>query len=178
MDRRIFIRNSGIGLGAVLATNLLEGKIIDNSNSIEPHLNSGLKHFDLAIAGLIRHIKVSEIADGLMKTSANGFTGVYMLNDYIGWNWESDGDSGFDGCWRLYNIFDFTLSKKKEIYQAYLQGLCEACKRAGLDIYIPFWMPMVSKEMTEYLQNNTKKGIGSGIYEDKQLGWFSDLPGA
>ena len=31
---------------------------------------------------------------------------------------------------------------------------------------------MVSKEMTEYLQNNTKKGIGCGIYEDKPYPTF------
>jgi hypothetical protein len=172
MDRRIFIRNSGLGLGAVIVTNILGAEKINKPNSIVLPPETGVKHFNLAIAGLIRHTKVSEIADGLIKTKANGFTGVYMLNDYIGWNWEPDGDSGFDGCWRLYNIFDFTFSKKKEKYQAYLRELCEACKSAGLDIYISFWMPMIGKEMTEYLKNNTKKGIGSGIYEGKPYPTF------
>lgn len=172
MQRRIFIRNAGLGLGAVLGTNILGAENVNEPNSMVLPPETGVKHFDLAIAGLIRHTKVSEIAKGLIKTQANGFTGVYMLNDYIGWNWEPDGDSGFDGCWRLYNIFDFTLSKKKANYQAYLQELCDACKTAGLDIYISYWMPMISKEMTEYLQNNTKKGIGSGIYEDKPYPTF------
>lgn len=172
MQRRSFIRNSGLGLGAVLTSNLFKSNAAEMPNTAVTISHGDLKHFDLAIAGLTRHTKVSEIADGLIKTKANGFTGVYMLNDYIGWNWEPDGVSGFDGCWRLYNIFDFTLSKKKEIYQAYLQDLCKACKKAGLDIYISLWMPMISAEMTEYLQNNTKKGIGSGMYEDKPYPTF------
>jgi len=172
MDRRIFIRNSGLALGAALTTKVLSNPLYELSGVLMPDLNENKKHFDLAIAGLIRHTKVSEIADGLLKTKANGFTGVYMLNDYIGWNWEPDGDSGFDGCWRLYNIFDFTFSKKKAMYQAYLQELCEACKNADLDIYISFWMPMISNELTEYLQVNTQKGIGRGIYEDKSSPTF------
>lgn len=172
MQRRIFIRNAGLGLGAVLGTNILGAKDVNEPNSMVLPPETGVKHFDLAIAGLIRHTKVNEIADGLMKTKANGFSGIYMLNDYIGWSWEPDGDSGFDGCWRLYNIFDFTLGKKKAIYQAYLQELCDACKTAGLDIYISFWMPMMNKEITEYLQNNTKKGLGSGLYEGKPYPTF------
>jgi len=61
MDRRIFIRNSGLGLGAVLATNILRAENYNESNPIMLPAETGVKHFDLAIAGLNRHIKVNEI---------------------------------------------------------------------------------------------------------------------
>jgi len=87
MYRRIFIRNAGQGLSAVLGPNILRAENLNELTPIVLPPKKGTIHFDLAIAGLIRHTKVREIADGLMKTKANGYKGVCMFNDYISWNW-------------------------------------------------------------------------------------------
>jgi len=117
-------------------------------------------HFKLAIAEPLRHEKVSDIAGDLLRYKEKGYNAVYFENDYVTWTWKHDPDAGFGGNWKLFNMFDFTLSKKREPYTKYLDEFCAASKTAGLDVYASFWIPKLNTEFKAYVTQNEPKAFG------------------
>lgn len=120
-----------------------------------------MSHFKLAITGLVRHRRVAEIAGDIKRAKKNGYTGVWLENDYIGITPQDEGE--FPGNWKLFNIFDFTFSKHRRHYRAYLQEICDLCAKQGLDVYLSFWMPKLSPELLQYLRAKNPAAVGRTI---------------
>jgi len=127
------------------------------------------KTFPLALAEPLRHQHPSEIADDLARYKAHGYTGIWIENDYLRWTLDKDPDQGFDGCWRLFNIFDFTHSKARSLYCDYLTGLSRLCSQHELDIWASFWVPLPNAEMWKYLREHRPEAIGRVTINGRQL---------
>ena len=120
-------------------------------------------YYSVAAAILPRHSLAEEIFPVLTRYKERGFTGVWVENDYLRWNWNTDPDQGFGGNWRLFNIFDFTFSKHKALYQDYLLKLCGKCTELNLSFYASFWMPKLNAELRDYLAEHSPQALGSCI---------------
>jgi len=125
--------------------------------------------FPLALAGLLRHDRPSEIAPDLARFRSRGYTGIWIENDYVRWTLANDPDQGFDGCWRLFNIFDFTLGSARERYQAYLHELSELCAAQKLDIWASFWVPLPNAEMLGYLRQHRREALGQAMSDGQPI---------
>lgn len=117
-------------------------------------------YFKLAIAEPLRHQFVNELSESLISSKQNGYNAIWIENDYLRWSFEPDPDNGFNGNWRLFNIFDFTYGSHVQEYHDYLSTLCTMCKEIGLDIYASFWLPKTNQEMLAYLRKNDPDAIG------------------
>jgi hypothetical protein len=145
---------------------LINAALVIFSNLLFGQNNQAL-HFKLAIAEPLRHEKVSDIANDFKRYKEKGYNAVYFENDYVTWTWNNDPDAGFGGNWKLFNIFDFTLSKKRESYTKYLNEFCAAAKDAGLDVYASFWIPKLNTEFKEYVTKNEPKAFGRYYWHGK-----------
>jgi hypothetical protein len=114
----------------------------------------------MALAGLPRHDSADALEPDLRRYKSVGYTGIWLEDDVVRWTDGPDADQGFNGNWRLYNIFDFTLSTAAPVYRAYLRRVCELCREIGLEVYASFWMPKLNTEFTEYLTRNHPDAIG------------------
>ena len=125
--------------------------------------------FPLALAGLLRHEHPREIAMDLARFSSRGYTGIWIENDYVRWTLAKDPDQGFDGCWRLFNIFDFTVGNARDRYQTYLRELSDLCAEQKLDIWASFWVPLPNAEMLEYLRQYRPEAIGQAMSDGRPI---------
>lgn len=125
--------------------------------------------FRLALAEPLRHQHPVEIAADLARYRAHGYTGIWIENDYVRWTLAKDPDQGFDGCWRLFNIFDFTVSEARERYGAYLAEMSRLCAQQNLDIWASFWVPLPNAEMLRYLHEHRPRAIGRVTVNGKPL---------
>jgi len=116
--------------------------------------------FPTALAGLLRHSSVSEIEPDLARFRSKGYTGIWIENDYVRWTTKPDPDEGFDGCWRLFNLFDFTFGSVRDQYISYLNDLSGACERYQLEIWASFWIPLPNAELLQYLRDSRPAAIG------------------
>jgi hypothetical protein len=124
--------------------------------------------FPIALAELLRHKHPAEIAPDLARFRDKGYTGIWIENDYVRWvDGADDPDQGFGGCWRLFNIFDFTFSSSRKLYQDYLQELSGSCAEHGLEIWASFWVPLQNVEMKKYLREHRPGALGQA-HGDKE----------
>lgn len=114
----------------------------------------------MALAGLPRHDSADALAPDLRRYKSAGYTGIWVEDDIVRWTEGPDPDQGFNGNWRLYNIFDFTLGSAAPLYRAYLLRLCELCREIGLEVYLSFWMPKLTVEFLEHLKREHPNAIG------------------
>jgi hypothetical protein len=68
----------------------------------------------------------------------------------------------------LFNIFDFTMSTEKALYQGYLSKLCAKCVELDLKFYGSFWLPKLNTELRSYLREHNPGALGSCIWGDRQ----------
>jgi hypothetical protein len=115
----------------------------------------------MALALPPRHARAQDLADDLGRYKVKGYTGIYLENDYLRWTWEPEPGQAGHGNFRLFNLFDFTLSPQRRIYQEYLEGVCGLCRGQGLDVYASFWLPMLSREFLAWLEQQHPDAIGS-----------------
>ena len=115
-------------------------------------------YFKLALAGLLRHRRPAEIAAELRRVKEKGYTGVWLENDYVAAGMPAATE--FGNNWRLFDIFDFTLARKRKPYRDYLHQVCGICQRSGLDVYVSFWMPRLGPEFLTYLRKHHPRAIG------------------
>ena len=139
--------------------------------SVKPH------SFSMALAGLLRHKNADDVAAELRRCKAKGYTGIWLENDYVRWTDGPDPDQGFQGNWRLFNIFDFTLSAKAGLYRSYLQRLCALCKEIGLEVYVSFWMPKLNHEFLQYLTLRHPEAIGRSRHFKTEVPTLCMCPG-
>jgi hypothetical protein len=125
-------------------------------------------YFKMAIAGLLRHDSISQVAEDIARFKQKGYTGVWFENDFLKDNYTEGSAIEWGGNWIILNLFDFTLSKNKEKYGRYLNQLSEECRKNGLKLYASFWIPQVNDEFLEYLKKNHPEAIG------KALGWSGE----
>src|SRR5579871_619239 len=117
--------------------------------------------FPMALAEPLRHKRPSEIAGDLARYRGKGYTGIWIENDYVRWvDGADDPDQGFHGCWRLFNIFDFTFSSARDLYQNYLRDLDGLCAKNDLEIWASFWVPLPNVEMLKYLHEHRPGALG------------------
>lgn len=126
-------------------------------------------YYKIASAVLPRHDHIEEIFLVLSRYKERGFTDIWIENDYLRWTWNKDANQGFGGNWRIFNIFDITMSKHKSLYQDYLSKLSDKCSEVGLDLYGSFWLPMLNAELRAYLAANTPQAIGSYMWHGQRL---------
>jgi len=169
LTRRKMLSTVAMGVGSLYAAPLLGSQLnVGNMGAL-----SANAHFGIALSGLQRHKIAEEIRPDLIRYKAKGYTGIWIENDYLRWTYKSDPDQGFSGNWRLYNIFDFTLSKEKKLYCDYLHQLSDICKEIGLDIYASFWMPKLNVELLDYLNKNHPDAVGRvEIGRSKECDWI------
>lgn len=117
-----------------------------------------MKHFKLALAGLLRHRHPAEIAADLRRAKAKGYTGIWVENDYVALG--AAHETQFGNNWKLFDIFDFTLGRKRRQYVDYLRQLCALCQRYKLEVYVSFWIPRVNPEFLAYLRKHHPRAIG------------------
>ncbi len=129
-------------------------------------------HFQLALAGLPRHVGAEELGTHLKRFRQHGYTGIWIENDYLRWSWDPDPDQGFGGNWRLLNLFDFTLSRERDRYASYLRVLDRLCARWDLDIYASFWLPKLNAELMDHLRRNLPAGLGKTRHEGQPCTTF------
>ncbi len=165
MNRRRFIQVSALGATALRVT----------SSTALARPAKG--HFSIALAGLPRHHEPDELAGGLKRYRQRGYTGIWIENDYLRWTWDRDPDQGFGGNWRLLNLFDFTLSRERDRYVAYLRRLDQLCAREGLDIYASFWLPKLNAELADYLTQKAPTAVGKVIHEGEPRSTFCTCAG-
>ena len=121
--------------------------------------------FTSFIASLPRHRGPADLDRHLGSLADAGATGIWIENDYLRWDWSNaDGDSGFGGNWRLFNIFDFTRSRHRARYQDYLHGLIRQCRQHGLGVYGSFWLPKLNHELEAWLRSHLPEGLGGADY--------------
>jgi hypothetical protein len=125
--------------------------------------------FPVALAGLLRHRHPSEVAADLARLRSRGYTGIWIENDYVRWTLDKDPDQGFDGCWRLFNIFDFTLGSARDLYQRYLRELSQLCAKQDLDIWTSFWVPLPNAELIAYLRQHRPEAIGQAMSDGNPI---------
>jgi len=119
------------------------------------------KTFPMALAEPLRHNRPSEIAGDLARFREKGYTGIWIENDYVRWvDGADDPDQGFNGCWRLFNIFDFTFSSARDLYRSYLRELNSLCAKSDLEIWASFWVPLPNVEMLQYLREHRPGALG------------------
>lgn len=124
-------------------------------------LTAQAKAFPMALAEPLRHKNPSEIGADLARFREKGYTGIWIENDYVRWvDAADDPDQGFHGCWRLFNIFDFTFSSARDLYQAYLRELDGLCAKNDLEIWASFWVPLPNVEMLKYLREHRPGALG------------------
>ena len=128
-------------------------------SAIQEHKRHG--YYKIASAILPRHERAEEVFPVLERYREKGFTGIWVENDYLRWNWNIHPDQGFQGNWMLFNIFDFTLSTDKTLYRSYLSKLCEKCTELDLTFYGSFWLPKLNTEMRSYLRQYNPDALGS-----------------
>jgi len=121
--------------------------------------------FPMALAELLRHDHPAEVAGDLARFRSKGYTGIWVENDYVRWTLNNDPDEGFDGCWRLFNIFDFTFSKARDLYRNYLNEINRMCAQHGLEIWVSFWVPLPNVEMLHYLREHRPRALGQAHAE-------------
>ena len=126
--------------------------------------------FPLALAGLLRHKNPEEIRPDLARFHSKGYNGIWIENDYVRWKSKADDpDQGFGGCWRLFNIFDFTFSDSRAFYRGYLKQIDKMCAENDLEIWASFWVPLPNVEMMSYLRQNRPKAIGQSTWDGKPV---------
>ena len=74
------------------------------------------RHFKLAIAEPLRFDSVESLEKDVKLYEQNGYNAIWIENDYLRWSFKPDPDNGFDGNWRLFNIFDFTYGSHLKQY--------------------------------------------------------------
>lgn len=153
MNRRDFLEMTSSAAWSVMAVPLLGWSQARSLRHAGPT-------FPLALAEPLRHQHPSQIAADLARYPTKGYTGIWIENDYVRWTLNKDPDQGFNGCWRLFNIFDFTFSKARDIYCGYLADLSRLCAQHNLDIWASFWVPLPNVEMFSYLRQHRPKAIG------------------
>lgn len=120
------------------------------------------KYLDMALAGLPRHREVGELRGELVRCKAYGYTGIWVENDYVtDRSAMAEAHQAFPGNWQLLDIFDFTHGEQGELYQAYLDQLCDLCGELGLDVYVSFWMPRLEPATLRYVQRHHPGAIGA-----------------
>lgn len=161
MNRREMLRSVGsVALAQVL---MLRSATAANPSQLSPA-------FPLALAGLPRHNHPSEIAPDLARFRSKGYNGIWIENDYVCWKSKADDpDQGFGGCWRLFNIFDFTFSQAQSLYHNYLNDIDSTCAAYGLEIWASFWVPLLNVEMMSYLRQNRPRAIGQSTWDGKPV---------
>lgn len=158
LDRRDFMKTlAAVGVGGPLASAAV------TSPATMP-IKKG--YYNIAAAILPRHAHVEEIFPVLARYREKGYTAVWNENDYLRWSWDDPDPSGH-GNWKLFNIFDFTLSKEKTLYQKYLSQFCGKCVELGLDFYGSFWLPKLNAEMHDYLRERIPDAFGSCLVHGK-----------
>jgi hypothetical protein len=160
IDRRAFIKSSA---AASLCTQLSAAAAIPLP--VRPHKRG---YYNIASAILPRHAKVEEIFPVLERYRDKGFTGIWIENDYLRWSWNIHPDQGFGGNWMLFNIFDFTMSAEKALYQDYLSKLCGKCVELDLKFYGSFWLPKLNAEIRSYLRAHNPDALGSCMSQGKR----------
>jgi hypothetical protein len=130
--------------------------------------------FKLSMAEPLRHTSVNEIAKDIKRYKEKGYNAVWIENDYLRWNWIVDTNETCytlcgNGNWKLFTLYDFTLSPHKKIYSDYLNQVGKLCKDAGLDLYVSFWIPMLDHEYEEYLEKNQPDVFGDHLHWDKKI---------
>jgi hypothetical protein len=125
-------------------------------------------YYKIASAVLPRQARVEEVFPVLERYRDKGFTGVWIENDYLRWSWNIHPDQGFNGNWMLFNIFDFTMSTEKALYQDYLSKLCGKCVVLDLKFYGSFWLPKLNTEMRSYLREHNPDALGSCMSQGKR----------
>jgi len=157
IDRRVFLKNAAAaGLYARL------GEAAAAPLAVKP---DNRRYYKIASAVLPRHAKVEEVFPVLERYRDKGFTGVWIENDYLRWSWNIHPDQGFLGNWMLFNIFDFTMSTEKALYQDYLSKLCAKCVELDLKFYGSFWLPKLNTEMRSYLREHNPDALGSCMWD-------------
>ena len=125
----------------------------------------GMTTFTAFIANLPRHQRVADLDRHLGRLAEGGATGIWIENDYLRWDWgNDDGDSGFGGNWRLFNIFDFTRSRHRARYQDYLHALIRQSRRHGLGVYGSFWLPKLNHELETWMGAHLPGAFGAADY--------------
>lgn len=122
-------------------------------------------HFRLAIAEPLRHKRLEEIAVDIARYRAKGYNAVFFENDYLRWSFQPDGDAGFGGDWRMFNLFDFTRGRDRQQCRDYLRQLCRMCGAARLDVYASFWLPQLTTEFRQYLRSKHPDALGRTVHE-------------
>jgi hypothetical protein len=159
MDRRDFIKIAA----TVAATTCLTKTA---GATLFPFDRRG--YYKIAAAVLPRHCHVEEMFPVLARYKKRDFTGIWIENDYLRWSWKINPDQGHLGNWMLFNIFDFTLSEQKAMYQEYLFKLCGHCVDLNLDFYGSFWLPKLNTEMHAYLREYNPRALGSCMWHGKR----------
>jgi hypothetical protein len=154
IDRRAFIKRSAAAGLCVPLSRAVAGAHL----AVNPHQRG---YYKIASAILPRHAKVEEVFPVLERYRDKGFTGIWIENDYLRWSWNIHPDQGFGGNWMLFNIFDFTVSSEKALYQDYLSKLCAKCAELDLKFYGSFWLPKLNTEMRGYLREHNPDALGS-----------------
>ena len=163
IDRRAFIKSSAAaGLCAQLSRAATAVPF-----AVKPHKRG---YYNIASAVLPRHTKVEEVFPVLERYRDKGFTGIWIENDYLRWSWNIHPDQGFQGNWMLFNIFDFTMSTEKALYQDYLSKLCGKCAELDLKFYGSFWLPKLNAEMRSYLREHSPDALGSCMWHGERQG--------
>jgi hypothetical protein len=158
LNRRSFMTATALG-GAALAVSPTEAAAKTRN------VRRGDGFLKAALALPLRHNNPRDIEADLFRYREKGFTGIYLENDYILADAAPDPLDLFYKNWRLFNIYDFTLSKANEpTHSAYLDEMLRLCERADLDVYMSFWMPKLSKELFDDLKQNTPRAIGGSNF--------------
>ena len=164
INRRFFLGS----LGSVAAASVFPNGAFPAAKAASVDTNG--RAFPLALAGLLRHDHPQEIAADLARFRSKGYNGIWIENDYVRWKSKADDpDQGFDGCWRLFNIFDFTLGSSRDLYHDYLKQIDQMCAAHDLAIWASFWVPLPNAEMMRYLQEKRPQAIGQSTWDGKPV---------
>lgn len=161
INRRAFLKKTAALAAAAGLPKTASGIVLDSP--------AAAGYYKIASATLPRHDQVEEIFPVLTRYKERGFTGIWIENDYLRWSWNADPDNGFAGNWRVFNIFDFTFSKHRALYQNYLSKLCGKCAELDLTFYGSFWMPKLNSELRDYLAAHNPQALGGCMWNGKRL---------
>ncbi len=164
-DRRSFLKTVGLGslgaaAGGMFAAAAAQSPDAKTLAAGAAAADAKPAYFRLAIAGLLRHKRLVEVAADIARYRSKGYNAVYVENDYLRWSFEPDADAGFFGDWRMFNLFDFTRGRDRGQCGDYLRRLCRMCGDARLDVYLSFWLPQLTTEFRQYLRSEHTDAIG------------------
>ena len=117
-------------------------------------------YFRLAIAEPLRHNRLDDVAADIARYRSKGYNALFFENDYLRWTFGRDGDAGFGGDWRMFNLFDFTRGGDRQQCRDYLHRLCRMCGNGRLDVYASFWLPQLTAEFHQYLHDKHPDALG------------------